>query len=196
MYTCMCRNGEYVIYTELIKRKNQVYYYDSNGQDAINRLAARLFELINEHRKEGQTVVILCIGSDRFTGDSLGPLIGYKLSTCFICAEIFGTLESPIHAINLSDTLDLINKKYINPFIISIDASLGKAEHIGFITLRVGPLKPGLGVKKNLPEVGDLSITGIVNVSGVSDTMTLQSTRLSSVMNMADCIAGGLTAVF
>ena len=33
------------------------------------------------------------------------------------------------------------------------------------MTLGSGPLKPGLGVKKKLPEVGDLHITGIVNSS-------------------------------
>ena len=46
-----------------------------------------------------------------------------------------------------------MQKTFDNPFIIAIDASLGKEDHIGMMTLGSGPLKPGLGVKKKLPEV-------------------------------------------
>ena len=85
----------------------------------------------------------------------------------------------------------MINQKHENAFIIAIDASLGKSDHIGYITLGEGPLKPGAGVDKDLPEVGDLFITGIVNFSGMFDHMLLQTTRLNVVMSMADqiCIA-------
>jgi putative sporulation protein YyaC len=85
----------------------------------------------------------------------------------------------------------MINQKHDNAFIIAIDASLGTSDHIGYITLGEGPLKPGAGVDKELPEVGDLFITGIVNFSGMLDHMLLQTTRLNVVMSMADqiCLA-------
>ena len=73
-----------------------------------------------------------------------------------------------------------------------MDASLGTKNHIGYVTVGTGPLRPGLGVNKQLPDVGDLHITGIVNVSGSNDPMLLQTTRLSTVMNLADAIADGL----
>ena len=81
-----------------------------------------------------------------------------------------------------------INKTFDNPYIIAIDASLGKEEHIGFMTLATGPLKPGLGVKKKLPEVGDIHITGIVNSSREMEFSTLQTTRLSIIFQIADAI--------
>ena len=81
-----------------------------------------------------------------------------------------------------------MQKTFDNPFIIAIDASLGKEDHIGMMTLGSGPLKPGLGVKKKLPEVGDLHITGIVNSSHDMESSTLQTTRLSIIFQIADAI--------
>jgi putative sporulation protein YyaC len=44
-------------------------------------------------------------------------------------------------------------------------------------------------VNKSLPEVGNIHITGIVNVSGFMEYFVLQNTRLSLVMNMAEIIS-------
>lgn len=136
---------------------------------------------------------MLCIGTDRVTGDSLGPLVGYKLSQSRLnSVKIYGTLENPVHALNLADTTKEIYNTYTNPFIIAIDASLGNSNHLGYITLGKGPLTPGSGVKKTLLPVGDIFITGIVNVSGVLDSLILQTTRLDTVMTLADCISLGI----
>lgn len=140
-------------------------------------------------------VIILCIGTDRSTGDSLGPLIGYKLNgvlESYPSVHVFGTLSNPVHAKNLSDTIELINNNFINPFIVAVDASLGKQERVGYINVYEGPLKPGAGVNKKLPEVGNIHITGIVNMSGFMEYIILQNTRLSLVMKMADIISSAL----
>ena len=55
-----------------------------------------------------------------------------------------------------------------------------------------GPLKPGTGVNKDLPPIGDAHITGIVNVGGFMEYLVLQNTRLSLVIRMAEAIAGGI----
>lgn len=138
-------------------------------------------------------LVILCIGTDRCTGDSLGPLTGHKLS--LFKSEffsIYGTLDNPVHALNLSDTVERIYENHSNPYIIAVDASLGISSHIGFVSIEKGPLTPGLGVRKNLSPVGNISVTGIVNVSGILENMVLQTTRLSTVMHLSDCITLGL----
>ena len=106
--------------------------------------------------------------------------------------QVYGTLEEPVHAKNLKDTIDMIHQVHEDAFIIAIDASLGKSNHVGYITLGEGPLKPGAGVDKELPEVGDIYITGIVNFSGFLDHMLLQTTRLNVVMAMADQICLGI----
>lgn len=139
------------------------------------------------------TIVILCIGTDRSTGDSLGPLVGYRLSRYHtLGARLSGTLEYPVHARNLQETLNQINAEIANPYIIAIDACLGSMNHVGQITIGTGPLKPGAGLKKDLPETGHMHITGIVNHSGWMEFMVLQNTRLGLVMKMAETIADGL----
>ncbi|MBO8137153.1 MAG: spore protease YyaC [Desulfotomaculum sp.] len=140
-------------------------------------------------------VVLVCIGTDRSTGDCLGPLVGSKLSEVnqdFF--EVHGTLEDPVHGSNLDEKLGEIYKCYRNPLIIAIDASLGQLDSVGCINIANGSLKPGAGVHKKLPEVGDLHITGIVNVGGFMEYMILQNTRLNIVMKMAELIVEGLLA--
>lgn len=180
MYKRMCNN-------------ENIYYFDSKDRFSTFEFSKLLSELITARTYEQKTLVFLCIGSDRATGDCLGPIIGYKLGKIQRKnTVIYGTLENPIHAKNLTDTIDKIYSKHTNPFIVAIDASLGKSSHVGYITLGKGKLRPGAGVNKDLPEVGDIFITGIVNLSGIFDNMLLQTTRLNIVMGLADYIALGI----
>ncbi len=168
-------------------------YYNSKQLSSSYEFGKQLFEKICQQRNLYQPLVFLCIGSDRATGDSLGPIIGYKLKQRrFSSAYIYGTLENPVHAKNLDDVLREIHDTFDKPFIIAIDASLGKASHIGYFTLGDGCLKPGAGVGKELPQVGDLYVTGIVNLSGFLENSLLQTTRLHTVMDLADKISTGI----
>lgn len=157
---------------------------------AYKKVAEKLAQLLPSGI---QPIVFVCIGTDRSTGDSLGPLIGSKLSekgTSYF--HVYGTLDEPIHAVNLQEKLDYIHQTYRNPFIIGIDACLGRVKSVGHISVGEGPVKPGAGVNKDLPPVGNAHITGIVNVSGFMEFFVLQNTRLSLVMKMADAIADGI----
>ncbi len=173
-----------------LKSRERITYFNSSEQNTAYELGRTLSGLIREQFLANRTIIFLCIGSDRATGDCLGPIIGYKLSKYKQLHNyyVYGTLEEPVHAKNLKDTVAMIYQTHEDAFIIAIDASLGKSNHIGYITLGEGPLKPGAGVDKDLPAVGDLFITGIVNFSGLLDHMLLQTTRLNVVMSMADQI--------
>lgn len=168
-------------------------YFDSTHASSSYKFADELSLLLQRHCSQKHTLVFLCVGSDRATGDCLGPILGYKLSRLPLpnCV-VYGTLEHPVHAKNLGDVITEIHSHIIRPYIIAIDASLGKMNHIGYYTLSTEPLKPGAGVNKTLPEVGDITITGIVNLSGFLDQMLLQTTRLNIVMQLADRICDGI----
>lgn len=168
-------------------------YFNSSKPSSSYEFGKQLYELISKEKKAGQPLVFLCIGSDRATGDSLGPIIGYKLKqrklgTFFV----YGTLENPVHAKNLHEIITNIYATFQNPYIVAIDASLGKASHIGYFTLAKEALKPGAGVGKELPDIGNLCITGIVNLSGFLEHSLLQTTRLHTVMSLADHICSGI----
>ncbi len=151
-----------------------------------------LSQLKDHYTDNHDEIIILCIGTDRSTGDSLGPLTGYKMKKVlnrFKNIHVYGTLDEPVHAKNLEDHIKTIYSSHKKPFIVAIDACLGKVDRVGFLTVSHGPIKPGAGVKKNLPPVGDMHITGIVNLGGFMEYIVLQNTRLSLVMNMAETIS-------
>ena len=169
----------------------KIYYFDSGRDFETEEFAWRLHgmicDIMEEKGKNG--VLVLCIGTDRSTGDSLGPLTGYKLKEQQVSRiQIIGTLERPVHAMNLEQSMAMIRLRYPNHVIIAVDASVGNQDHVGCITLGKGALRPGLGVCKDLQAVGDIFITGIVGGYGNYDPLMLQSVRLSVVMRMADYI--------
>lgn len=139
---------------------------------------------------DSRRTLVLCIGTDRSTGDCLGPLTGSLLSEApNLGILVRGTLNEPVHATNLREAIADIEALDGNPLVIAVDACLGRSENVGYINVSKGPLKPGTGVNKVLPEVGDMHITGIVNVGGYMEYLVLQNTRLSLVMKMATSIA-------
>ena len=149
-------------------------------------------ELIAVGASQG-TIVVACIGTDRSTGDALGPLVGESLLRLGASPDmVLGNLREPVHALNL----DRVARRISNvdrPTVIAVDAALGPADEIGSIRVRRGGLRPGAGVGKQLPTVGDISVTAIVNVSGEgSDAQVLQSTRLYVVQELAGLIAAAL----
>lgn len=138
-------------------------------------------------------LVVVCIGTDRATGDSLGPLIGYKLSDLNTPnVTVYGNLDYPVHAKNLNETVEEIKKNHPTALILSIDACLGTMQNVGCISIGEGSIRPGAGVKKDLPSVGHLHIIGIVNFSSLMNMVVLQNTRLSVVMKMADTISSSI----
>lgn len=169
------------------------YVLDSMKMESIYELRDLLSEKMISIIKSKRQIIFLCIGTDRSTGDSLGPLIGDKLKNLITDQFVlYGTLEHPVHAKNLCDVINEINNRYYNPYIIAIDACLGKLQNIGNIIIEEKPLSPGAALNKQLPKVGDLSITGVVNISGSLEFMVLQNTRLYTVMCLAEVISKGI----
>lgn len=168
--------------------KKRVLHSDEN---AVADLRNTINSLIPKSAKE---IVVVCIGTDRSTGDSFGPLVGLHLSKKkFQHVNIYGTIHDPVHALNLKESVEKIELAHPNAFVIAIDACLGKSSSIGFVNAEKGASKPGAALNKELPSVGDMHIHGIVNLNGFMEFFVLQNTRLSLVMNMADMTASALS---
>lgn len=166
---------------------------DTNSPKSFILLRDLLYNEVHASLKQYHSLVVLCIGTDRSTGDSLGPLVGYKLKPLIRNRiPLYGTLDSPVHAKNISHVITEIHKNHLNPFIIAVDASLGDLKNIGKVVVDKNPLKPGSAMNKDLPLVGNVSITGIVNISSPMDFVMLQNTRLYTVMTLADAITQGI----
>lgn len=160
---------------------------------AEHALAAHLAGLLQ--RTPCTRPAILCIGTDRSTGDALGPLVGTLLQEYQVAVEVWGTLQHPVHAANLGGVAENLDKLGMRP-VVAVDACLGTTEQVGTIVVGKGRIRPGAGVNKVLPEVGDIHVTGTVNVAGHMEYMVLQSTRLWLVFKMARVIADALALIF
>jgi putative sporulation protein YyaC len=126
-------------------------------------------------------VIFVCIGTDRSTGDSLGPIVGTKLKE--LGYNVLGELDNTVNATNLVDVLPKIPQDKV---VIAVDACLGQTSSVGKVKFLDGPVYPGAGVGKDLPPVGDYHFTGIVNIGGFMEYFVLQNTKLSLIMGLAD----------
>lgn len=158
-------------------------YFDQANADLD--IAATLSEYLST-----TSPTIVCIGSDRCSGDSLGPRVGLWLKEDDdIDAKVHGTIHHPVHAENIYKTLDVIPP---TAEIIAIDAGVGQKASIGAIDITTSGLSPGSGVDKDLPHIDGVGISGIVNVSGPLTWKVLHCTRLSIVEKIADVIKAGI----
>ncbi|MNV21998.1 hypothetical protein D3C71_1129530 [compost metagenome] len=155
--------------------------------DRTLKLSATIDKLIPH---DMSNVVFICIGTDRSTGDSFGPIVGSLLKE-YGLTNIEGTLHQPVHAMNLKETVE----RHKDKFIFAIDACLGRSDSVGKISATNKPIRPGAGVNKDLGEVGDASLTAVVNVGGFMEYFVLQNTRLSTVMDLAQTASNAIIHV-
>jgi len=164
-----------------------------DAPDAAARIGGALARYGAPYIRNADAVVVLCVGTDRAIGDALGPLVGSWLEESGPHPyAVLGTLDKPVHAANLVETLKTLERTYRRPFVVAVDACLGRSESVGMLTVGQGSLRPGAGVNKQLPKVGHVYVTGVVNVGGFMEYFVLQNTRLNLVMRMAKVAALGI----
>lgn len=158
-----------------------MYNVSYKHSEAIIRIANFLLPIINHN------TAIICIGTDKCIVDSLGPIVGTLLKEGNAAIDVYGTLNEPIHALNIARYVNILKGKNYDK-IIAIDACLSNRLAIGSIELKEDSIKPGKGLGKILPEIGDYSIVGIVETSGKEFHELAQDTRLSLVYDMSKII--------
>ena len=129
-------------------RRQEIYYYNTEAGFETEKFAGRLLMMILEGMQEKRKteILFLCIGTDRSTGDSLGPLIGYKLKEKGMRnARVLGTLEEPVHAMNLEPCMEQLREKCPDALVVAVDASVGSVDHVGYVTLGRGAPKARAG---------------------------------------------------
>ena len=99
-------------------------YFRSDDKFAALKVARAVSNIMGEEdlgygtSSQKRPIVVMCIGTDRSTGDSLGPLVGDMLSKWKMAdIHIFGTLDFPVHARNLEETLKRTPEIIINPIL-------------------------------------------------------------------------------
>lgn len=98
----------------------------------------------------------ICIGHPEHPYDSIAPRIGTILDRNGY--KVLGTMKNPINAINISNYTNLFKsfKRCGRYQLIAIDAVL--TPHNYNYKIKNEPCRPGAGVKKKLPSVGEYTI--------------------------------------
>ena len=121
-----------------IKKEKRCQYFSPD-----NASTALFSNALNKHiaylNKKYEDLVLLCIGTDKITGDCLGPLVGSKLMQQNFPHPLYGTLEKPLHAGNLTRQLPEISIAHPNACTLAIDAAVGSLHHHPQILLVLRP---------------------------------------------------------
>ena len=164
---------------------NNIDYYIGNSRFMLAKALKKMLT--------GNRLVFLCVGTDKITGDCLGPLCGQLLTKKYnIPAFVYGNLNFPVHAKNLDEVISFIKKNHPDFKIVAIDSSLGPQSNIGLIHFGKGQIKTGAAMRDEFVEVGDYFVTAVVNSGSQIDNSNLFSTRLKVVDEIANCIASAI----
>ena len=90
--------------------KTKKMYFSTDEKLCQYRLNQEMYNMVKNVGKQYKRIAVVGIGTDRSTGDSFGPLVGYMLSKCKIYDfDVYGTIVEPVHALNLKETMDKID---------------------------------------------------------------------------------------
>ncbi len=167
----------------------QQYVFNSSASNKSFQLKDAVKKILNN-----EYPVVVCIGSDLALGDSLGPLTGTKIKSaingkCYV----YGTLNSTVTAKESNVLCNNIKKLHPKSKILVIDAAVGKKEDVGLIKVQNYGIKPGLGVGKDLCEIGDVSIIAIIGEKEEMAKNLTNGVRLSFVNGISEKIASAIT---
>ena len=176
LYSSSCNEKE-----KIVKKLSNVLYKNTNIRDCLN-------------------IVFLCIGTDRMTGDSFGPLVGTKLKQQFEKNNIwninvYGTLEENVSYKNITYFMDLINKRHYNSLVIAIDSALSSKENIGKVFIEEQKLELGKSLNKKKIEIGDVSIKAVVGKNyklPKYNFNVLQNISLNDVFKLVNIVSDGI----
>jgi len=137
-------------------------------------------------------IVMLCIGTDRSTGDAFGPLLGSRLLRDG-WPHVCGTLREPCDADRLPEVLRNLPA---GKTVIAFDACLGSPANVGKYSVARGPLLPAEAVGRKLPAAGHYSAAAVVAARSAKPYHALMTAPLSLVMDMAEAAANAVSAAW
>lgn len=148
-------------------------------------------------RLYGKPRCILCVGTPGIMGDRLGPTVGSLLRGMSVSIPVYGTVEKPVHGLNLREWVK--HTRRMSPVLV-IDSAVSRKHRVGTICAGRGKVKARSGIDDNdhIP-VGDLYITGVVaEEQGISllNLIAVNSCPAEIVEGMAQRIAEVLAYAF
>lgn len=142
-------------------------------------------------------IVILCIGTNKLIGDSIGPVVGQKLKEEKMKEKvcIYGDLKKSINFKNAKTVLEKIFKSYEKPFIITIDSALGIQTMINKIVVNKGIIRIGKSLGRSICYPSHITIKGVVgeNKNTYEDNIKiLNEVKPELISDLSDIMVDGI----
>ena len=108
-----------------------------------------------ELMRSAARIDIICIGTPKVVGDSVGPRVGSLLKAAGLPdrIKIIGCMDEPVHRGNL---ISMLTRLRNDALLVCVDAALNS--NFPAINIRTGPMYPGDAVSSKLPKLGDVSV--------------------------------------
>ena len=110
--------------------------------------------------------VVLCIGTMRVTGDSVGPRVGDILKARGVNCFVYGDSTTNINAHKLDVYRNLIDVCHKADIIIAVDAALGEKADVGRVKITNNGLFPGRALGRKGKSLGDIGVLAVVGEKG------------------------------
>lgn len=134
--------------------------------------------------------VIVCIGTPKVIGDSLGPKVGDLLIGQYdVNAYVYGKTSSPVTGVNCEQYFAHIRNKHKSSLIVAVDACLGRDEDVGTIKYSTSGLRAGSALGKDLGTFGDVGFLGVVAKVGKDNLRSLLHADEENVTALSEKIA-------
>jgi len=151
-------------------------------------------EIISRSLPPSEECVYMCIGTEHILSDSLGPRVGNILMEQDKKAIfVYGYMGNNINALNLLKAYRVIKLLHPDKKVVVIDAAVGETTEIGSVQILEGGTTPGAATNKNLPNIGDYSILGIIGIKGLKDFYVTSYDREKLLEHMSKIIAEAIT---
>lgn len=124
------------------------------------------------------SIVFICIGSNKVTGDCLGPLVGSYLKSMYK-ATVYGDMKNPINYQNAEKIMKKVENNNGESLKVVIDSALGK--NIGDIIIDDGKVEIGKGLNKNKNIYGDISIKVVVGKNYHNNIKNIQELKNKNI---------------
>ena len=112
-------------------------------------------EKVVELMRSAARIDVICIGTTKVVGDSVGPRVGSLLKAAGLPdrIKIIGCADEPVHRGNLVSMLMNLRN---DALLVCVDAAV--SNNFPAINIRTGPMQPGVAVSDELPKLGDVSV--------------------------------------
>ena len=136
------------------------------------------------------TPVVLCIGSDKILGDSIGPTVGDILK-CRLNAKcfVYGCTGKSVNGKNLDSFVKTVRHAHPDSPIIAVDACLSNAHESGHVEITATGVNPKRALTKRINPVGDVGILGIIDRPSDDPLSTLMTVPWDNVEKISNKIA-------